>query len=299
MRRPGAGSPARRQAPGPALPAVLLAAVAVLAAGCLGDGGDGDGGGAPDAGAPGTLPMLHGFVFDAALRPLDGTTVKVLDTNASLVTGADGFFGFDGLPVEQFIVVVAAKEGYQPSSKQVTLTAEQPTRLNFTLEPVPVQTPYSQVADQDLFIECQAGFVLNEENYTQGCGSGAQDVDHWDIAVEPGLAGAVVELYWEPVTEAARSAALRLETLELGQLNLILGEVVGESPLRVMVPQAVAERYYASGGLMRLTVFAAPNADETEAGSGASLLFQQPMTAYASLFYVAPPDPSYTIADAA
>ncbi len=88
---------------------------------------------------------------------------------------------------------------------------------------------------------------------------------------------------------------MRLETLELGQLNLNLGEVVGEFPLRIAVPQTVAERYYTAGGLMRLTVFGAPNADETEAGTGATVLFQQRFTAYASLFYVAPPDPSYTV----
>jgi hypothetical protein len=274
------------------LAAVLLAAV--MLAGCSGGKGKDDGK-APGAAAPGALPMLHGFVFDPALRPLAGATVKVLDTNASATTDAEGFFGFDGLPVEQFLVIVATKDGYQPSSKQVTLTAEQPVRLNFTMQPVPVQTPYVQTSKQNLLIECQLGVVANEQNHTQGCGSGTQDVDHWDVAVSPDLAGAVVEVFWDPTTAAASSVGARLETLELGQLNLNLGEVVGESPLRLMVPQTVATRYYASGGLMRLTVYAAPNSDETETGVGATLLFQQPLTAYASLFYVAPPDPSYSI----
>ncbi|HJQ94017.1 MAG TPA: carboxypeptidase-like regulatory domain-containing protein, partial [Candidatus Thermoplasmatota archaeon] len=251
----------------------LLAALAVLAltlAGCSDGKGDDDGA-TPQAGDD-AIPMLHGYIFDAAIRPLEGATVKVLDTNSTAVTDADGFFGFDDLPVEQFLVVVASLDGFVPGSKQVTLTADAPVRLNFTLEAVPVRTPYMQVDKHDLVVECQVGTVANGENSTFACGAGASEgEDYWDIAVAPDLAGAVVEVYWEPTTDAAASIGARLETLELGQLNLILSEVVGTSPLRLSVPQLAAERYYASGGLMRLTVFAAPNADETEAGIGASV----------------------------
>jgi hypothetical protein len=285
------------RAPLPRLAAVL-AVLALALAGCSGGKGDGGDEGTPQAGDD-AVPMLHGYVFDPAIRPLEGVTVKVLDTNASVSTDEDGFFGFDGLPVEQFLVIVASVDGFVPGSKQVTLTADSPVRLNFTLEPVPVRTPFMQVDKRDLVVDCQVGTVANGDNNTFACGAGASEgEDHWDIAVGPELAGAVIEIYWEPTTDAAASIGARLETLELGQLNLILAETVGESPLRLSVPQLSAERYYSGGGLMRLTVFAAPNADETEAGVGASVLVQQAITAYASLFYVAPPDPAYTIANA-
>jgi hypothetical protein len=278
----------------------LLAVVAVVAlalAGCSGKGDD-DGKG-PESTGPGSLPMLHGYVFDPAVRPLKGVQVKVLDTNSTALTDDQGFFGFEGLPVEQFLVVVAAFDGFVPDSKQVTLTADGPVRLNFTLAPVPVQIPRMTVAKQELLVECQLGIAANEQNDTYACGTGTQDVDSWDIAVESDLAGAVIEVFWEPTTDAAASIGARLETLELGQLNLVLSEVVGTSPLRLSVSQLSADRYYTAGGLMRLTVFAAPNADENEAGVGASLLLEQGITAYASLFYVAPPDQAYTIANAA
>ena len=276
---------------------LAIAAVAALAlAGCSG-GEDADGD-SPGSGPVSDLPMLHGYVFDPALRPLVGAVVTVLDTNSTGVTDDEGFFGFAELPLEQFLVVVATMDGFVAGSKQVTLTPDGPVRLNFTLNPVPVQVPFMQVAKQELLVECQVGVAANEQNSTYGCGSGTQDVDSWDIAVGEDLAGAVVEVYWEPGTSAAASVGARLETLELGQLNLILSEVVGTSPLRLSVPQLQAERYYSAGGLMRLTVFAAPNADENEAGVGASVLVEQALTAYASLFYVAPPDPAYTIANA-
>ncbi len=113
----------------------------------------------------------------------------------------------------------------------------------------------------------------------------------------PDLAGAVIEVYWEPTTAAAESLGLRLETLELGQLNIVLGELVGPSPLRVTVPQSTAERYYPGGGLMRLTMYAASDSQQNEAGVGASVAFQQAFEAYISLFYVEPPADSYSIAD--
>lgn len=274
----------------------VAAVVAFVLAGCSGKTDDPAG---PAAEGVGDLPMLHGYVFDPAIRPLAGVTVKVLDTNSTTTTDAEGFFGFSGLPTEQFLVVVASHTGFVSGSKQVTLSVVAPTRLNFTLDPIPVQVPRMTTAKQELLVECQVGVTANGDNNTYGCGTGTQDVDSWDIAVEADLAGAVIEVFWEPTTDAATSIGARLETLELGQLNLILSEVVGASPLRLTVPQLAAERYYTSEGLMRLTVYAAPNADENEAGIGASALVNQPITAYASLFYVAPPDPAYTIASAA
>jgi hypothetical protein len=278
-------------------PLAVLAVMALALAGCSDGKGEDDGKDPATSGA-GSLPMLHGYVFDPAVRPLAGVQVKVLDTNSTVLTDDGGFFGFDGLPLEQFLVVVASVDGFVSGSKQVTLTADGPVRLNFTLEPVPIQVPRMTTAKQDLIVQCQVGLVAGGQNDTYACGTG-QDIDSWDIAVEPDLAGAVIEVFWEPTTDAAASIGARLETLELGQLNLILSEVVGTSPLRLSVPQQSAERYYTAGGLMRLTVFAAPNAAENEAGIGASLLIEQGITAYASLFYVASPDPAYTIANAA
>ncbi|HUR24532.1 MAG TPA: carboxypeptidase-like regulatory domain-containing protein [Candidatus Thermoplasmatota archaeon] len=275
-----------------------MAVVAFVLAGCSGKKADDGDGTDPASSGGGSLPMLHGYVFDPAVRPLEGVTVKVLDTNSTTVTDEEGFFGFTELPVEQFLVVVASIDGFSSGSKQVTLTPTAPVRLNFTLDPIPVQTPRMTTAKGELLVECQVGVTAQGQNSSYPCGSGTQDVDTWDIPIEPDLSGAVIEIYWDPGTTAASSIGARLETLELGQLNLVLAEVVGTSPLRLSVPQLAAERYYTAGGLMRLTVYAAPNADENEAGVGASALVEQAITAYASLFYVAPPDPAYTIANA-
>lgn len=274
---------------------VALLVVALAAAGCMG-GKDND----PGAGTvtePGAIPMLHGYVFDPALRPLEGATVKVIDVNASFATTDEGFFGFEELPTEQFLVIVATKPGFIPASKQVTLVPDTPVRLNFTLQPEPVAVPYRTVLPFEGLIGCQAATVVSTTNNTFDCNNGLEERRRYDFSVEADLAGAVIEVYWEPTTQAAASLGLRLETLELGQLNIVLGDVVGPSPLRVSVPQSTAERYYSGGGLMRLTMFAASDSHQNEAGVGASVAFQQAFEAYISLFYVEPPSDTYSIAD--
>lgn len=277
------------------LAALLVVALAI--AGCSG-GQDADPGAGPAPAQSDSIPMLHGYVFDPAIRPLEGATVKVLDTNVSSTTTDEGFFGFGGLPTEQFLVIVATMPGYIPSSKQVTLAPDVPVRLNFTLEPQPVAAPYREIIPFEGFVGCQAAFAVSDTNNTLDCNNGLEQRPRLDFAVGPDLAGAVIEVFWEPFTPAAESMGLRLETLELGQLNIVLGQVLGPSPLRISVPQSVAEKYYPGGGLMRLTVFAASDAHQNEAGVGASLAFQQSFEAFASLFYVQPPEASYTLANA-
>lgn len=269
----------------------LLTALALLLAGCSGSNGSDNG--ADSGPSAGDVPMLHGYVVDLAIRPLEGVSVKVLDSNVSVLSDAGGYYGFDGLPTEQFLVLVATKPGYIPQSKQVTLVPDVPVRLNFTLEVEPVTTPSWYVLPYEGMVGCQVATVGPTGNNTFDCNNGLEQRTRWDFAVEPDLAGAVIEIYWEPRTEAGKSMSMHLETLELGQLNVVLGHVIGESPLRITVPPSAAQKYYPQGGLMRLTVQAASDAEQNEAGIGESIVFQQGFEAFASQFYVAVP-PCFT-----
>lgn len=273
----------------------FLTVLVVALAGCSGGNGGGPDGDVEGSGPKGGLPMLHGYVVDVAIRPLDGVTVKVLDSNVSVLSDAGGYYGLDGLPTEQFLVLVATKAGYIPQSKQVTLVPDVPVRLNFTLEIEPVVAASMSVIPHEGFIGCQAATVGPTGNNTFDCNAGMAQQVRWDFGVEPDLAGAVIEVYWEPRSEAGKSLSIQLETLELGQLNVVLGHVIGESPLRITVPQTAAEKYYPQGGLMRLTVQAASDAEQNEAGIGSSIVVQQAYEAFASLFYIEPPRACYTL----
>jgi len=277
----------------------LVVLATVVLAGCSG-GKAADKSATHPTGLPAGTHMLQGFVFDDAIHPLEGALVKVLDTNASFTADKEGAFHFDGLPTEQFLVLVASKPGYQPQSKQVTLTPTQAVLLNFTLSAVPQVVSYTQQDKHVLQVDCQLAVVANGQNMTQDCGTGtaaSQGTNAWTFPVSPALVGCVVEVFWDPTTAAANTAGAKLETQELGQLNLVLGEVVGPSPLRIYVAPSVAQRYYASGGLMKLTVHAASDSTQQEAGVGAAALVNQNMRAYYTEFYGTPPPPTYTIAD--
>lgn len=271
----------------------FLVVAAVALAGCS-DGKDAGTNKGTDG--PGkVLPMLHGYVVDPAIRPLEGVKVTVLDTNASVTTDAGGYFGLDDLPIEQFLILVAEKEGFISASKQITLVPDTPVRLNFTLEQQPVIAASKQILEFEGFLGCQVGVVGPTGNSTTDCNMGLEQRNVWDFAVEGDLAGAVIEVFWDARTQAGSSLGLVLETLELGANNIILGDVVGTSPLQVVVPQSIAEKYYPQGGIMRLTVSARSDATQNEAGIGSTVVVQQPYQAFASLFYIEPPPGGYTL----
>lgn len=275
-----------------------LFAIALLAstalAGCSEDKGASD-----DAAPEPERPPLHGWVLDVALRPLAGVKVQVLETNGTTVTDAEGYYGFDDVPTERFLVLVAALDGYETTSKQVTLPAEGIVRLNFTMVQVPFKQAYMEILPFDGFIPCQAMVEVAEQQIPFDCSGGEGVLDVWEFSVSPELAGAVIEIVWEPVTPLAESFGARLETLGLGDLNVVMSEAKGVSILRLTVAKEVAEKYYAGGGIMRLTVFAMPLTDENEVGAGAAVAVQQPFQAFASMFYIEGPDPTYTVGSGA
>lgn len=276
----------------------LLVVLTLAVAGCSSGKGGGKEGTSDDDLSE--MPMLHGYVVDPAIRPLEGVTVKVIDTNATSITNEGGYFGLDELPTEQFLVIVATKVGYMPQSKQVTLLPDTPVRLNFTLEQEPIKAGSVQVLQFEGFIGCQAATIGPSGNNSVNCGDtlgnpGTADKDVYNFGVEQDLAGMVVELFWEPTTSAGTTLGLRLETLELGQLNVILGEKMGPNPLQLTVPQSIAEKYYSGGGQARLSVYAVSDAEQNEAGIGYDVVLQQGFNAYISLFYVDPAPSGYTL----
>lgn len=275
----------------------LLLLAATVLGGCLADEEPADDGAAVPEPTPEAVdrPTLHGWIVDTAIRPLAGVTVEVIEYNETVVTNEDGFYGFDGLPADEALILVAAAEGFMPRSQQVTLRPDAPVRLNFTLQALPTKTPYFDVQDFNGLLGCQATVVVSEQASTADCSNGDPG-DIWEFSVSQDLAGLVLEVVWEQATELSSSLNARLETLGLGDQNVLLAEAVGESILRLQVPQDVAERLYPAGGQMRLTVTVMPNTDEEESGLGFGVAVNQEFQAFASAFYVEAPPGTYTVA---
>lgn len=254
-----------------------------------------------EAGAEGDaesgVPRLSGYVVDTGIVPMKDVTLRVLDTNATATTDEGGFFAFSEVPLDQILIVIATLDGFVPMSKQVSVPTDATVQLNFTLEPVAVRTPFMQVSPFTGFLSCQAVYEITDQNQTLSCDTGST-VDVWEFGVGTDLAGAVIELFWDAASPLGQALHAKLETLNLGELNVVLAETIGTSPLRLPVAQTIAAKYYTDGGTMRLTVRVDPNNDAGEQAVGVGFAFEQQFDAFASLFYVAPPSPTYTIADA-
>jgi hypothetical protein len=274
----------------------VLPLLPALLAGC---------GQAPQAQGPaGTGPeaaALHGAVLDPALRPLAGATLTVAGSNATATSDAAGLYRFADLPRGQVLVVTVSHPGHVTASRQATLPEDGDTKLDIVLEPVPTQAAYREVQKFEGTIGCQAAVVASEqEARSADCGG---DVDPGetagDFSVGPRLVSAVVEIVWDAATPLADGLGGRLEMPPAGGAanGTLLAEGVGRSPLRLVVPVQTAERLYAGGGTLRLTVYAMPVTDEDEQAVAAAVAVDQRFQAFASLFYGAPPEPTYSILD--
>ena len=152
--------------------ATTLLVLALALAGCAGGKGGKKDGVASDDDLR-ALPQLHGYVVDPAIRPLEGVTVKVLDTNSTTTTDDGGYFGLDDLPTEQFLVIVASKPGFIPQSTQVTLAPDTPVRLNFSLAPEPTKAAFERTLQFEGFIGCQMATNSPTGNNSFNCGQTA------------------------------------------------------------------------------------------------------------------------------
>ncbi len=281
---------------------IALALLLVALAGCVEDAGDGEA--TPEAEAPDGVEepsgdeALSGWVFDPALAPVVGAHVAVPALNVSTTADEQGRYAFDGLPTDEVLVLVVQADGFKPSSKSVTLVPETAMRLNFTLAPVPVEVAYAQKLSFNGLVGCGGVLKVNNQGSDLECGtSAAVDERAWEFPVDADVAGIVVEVVWEPGTPAAEHLNLTVETVGFGNFDEVLAGTEGASVLRGQVNAFQSQRFYSDGGIVRVTVDPGRNTADDETGTGVGFAVQQPFEAFATVFYVEPPPPGYSIVD--
>lgn len=280
---------------------VLLVICALVLAGCSGKGGgettdDGSSGNA----SSGSVPPLSGWVFDPAVAPVVGANVTIPSLDFGVATDEQGRFAFADVPANQPLLVVVTADGYKPGSKSLQLDPGTAMRLNFTLDRVSVQKPHHQTQTFTGNIDCAGVLKIDDQREPLPCGGVDLGIDErvWEFQVNEGLAGAVIEVVWTPVTPAAQHLNLTIETVGAGNLDEVLFSQENGNILRGQIGTYDANRFYSGGGTVRVTLDIGRNIDDEEAGVGAGLAFQQDFDVFATAFYVEPPPPSFTIADA-
>jgi hypothetical protein len=273
--------------------ATALSLLLLLLAGCGGKTAS------PIGDAPaGGLPLLQGYIFDQAVRPVANANVTIQGVgvsarNATAATSADGHYAFPALPVEERLVVIVQAAGLKSLSKQVSLSRGNSTMLNFTLEPVPSQKPYNEPIGFNGFIACETSTTAQGQTQTTDCG-GTANHRVWVFNVNPGCKGIVIETQWTPASPAAQFLHLNVQTVGLGDQQAVLAEVTGGSVLRAQVGQAQCEKYFPQGGTLQVLWSADANAANQEAGAGAAAAVNQDFRAVATAFFVEPPPADFS-----
>lgn len=251
----------------------------------------------PGAETEGDAPILQGYVLDPALRPLAGANITIAAVNATTVTDHNGHYAFRDLPGTEALVAVAEMPGYVPLGRSVQLSAGNSTMLNFTMVPVPTAKPYVEQQQFKGFLSCQAVLTANDNNNGADCGtSTTTNRNIWEFNVGSNVAGIVLETAWTPKSQLAQFLNATVETVGLGDQDAQLSAVEGASILRAQVTHDQSLKYYPEGGTVRIKINAATATKEQEQAAGLGLAAEQEFQIIASIFYVTPPDPTFSAA---
>lgn len=278
--------------PGPR--AAVLALAAFLVAGCAAPDGAPAGLPVDEDGDP--LPSLHGFVVDAAIRPLQGATVRLLDGEESATTDADGRYELRRPTfAAEDVLVAASLDGFEPRTQQAQVSGLRSNRLDFRLDADADAVPHSVVLEHRGVLRCAVGARVAGQDLGAGCDPDRRDEEDklppwmWEVTPRPNVAGAVFEVGWEAMAPTTRSLRAWLVGPTVGgDGGDLVAEASGPSPLRLEVPEDAAR------AMPRWTSWRLHVALDDADGAGAGPQ-EQRYHAVATLFHVDPAPPGYTV----
>lgn len=242
-----------------------------------------------------SLGTIEGTVVDAGLKPLEGASVRIDGRNDSATTDATGAFTLR-LPPGEYLVL-ATMDGHRGGALRAAPGPGATARLAFTLSPLPTQSPDVQVFEQHGLFSCGARVIVAEEANAMNCGGNDPNqrvTVSFPVGDTYGLSGAVVEVVWEPHSEAASWMEASVGS-GAGESATPLAQTSAGSPIVISIPQRVLAPALSPGGSIAVTVAPTGSLTDDEAGVDGGVVVQQPFTVYLSLFYHAAQPTGYTV----
>lgn len=181
--------------------ALGLSSILALAtlAGCVGSEA-GDAASAADPTQPIKLEdgevIVSGVVVDDQLAPIAGALLQ-LDESAPVTTDVAGAFTIAPVTPGEHTIIVQAL-GHESMARRVTVPSEGLTGLTFTLAPLPVETPYTEVAILRGFSICDVSVFLlitTVDGYIGQCPLG-EPVRNVEMDVADSWRYGVLEMDW-------------------------------------------------------------------------------------------------------
>lgn len=209
--------------------ALLMLGVGV--AGCSGsDAGDAAGLPTGPVDPAGDVGTIRGLVQDDELNPLANATVAVAElADTKTTTGPDGEFVLEQVPPGTYRLFVQ-KLGFESAAKSVSVSAGDETRLDITLDPLPVEEPHHETFQQAGKVDW--GVRVETPVSSRGYAGGDQSWDYDTSDRTDAMDSMIIEDEWQGTQALAAGMRLRVEVDgESNNLDFTFCVLEGPSPL--------------------------------------------------------------------
>lgn len=294
------------------IPAATAVLVVFALAGCFGGGASGGPRATDPTSATDAPGRVSGIVVNEEFLPVPAADVAIQGLGLATKTNPEGLFTLVGINSGAHVLDVAAV-GYKPFSDDVLVTEEpiEDLEVRLVAVPNPAQPRHKSLIDQ-AFMSCNATTgSAYETYYTQFCGADPNNDPAFVFPVETGagLASVVLEMEWTPTTNVngkeLRQALwnnIVCEGIRCHPESFdtdVFGETQGESPIKGVYGNLSRPLYPGndpSGETTLVAIALVKNAPSltTNPGEYVSVVFQQPVKHYVTMFYNSEPAPDFT-----
>ena len=250
--------------------------------------------------------IVRGSVVDDELRPLAGAAITHLGGTSNTTSDANGTFLVDGLPRAKEILLQARHSIYRAQTLSVNLEFVAEAEVRFVLGGGPGPAGYHVTNVTKGIIMCQVAAGSHHGSpgfYKYSCRDVIGDVGGLSdervlVPVDPGVTVVIVELVWEPQTQAADVMGLTVyastneEELLIGSLHSFPGGHYVSMKASTAALQSAKSR----GGNIESFVHVDPGTlDEHIPNAG--VVIEQEFTLYTTAFYGEIPPPVWSALD--
>lgn len=230
-------------------PALAIVAI-VLLAGCVAGGADSiegtdePAGDSQVRGRPADnreLPShITGVIIDTELIPIADADIAVTPGDHLVLTDVEGTFVVGPLDPGTY-TVMASKRGYAAKEQQITVTADDESKVRLTLEAVASDVPYHETFSESMYLICHVvapnpltlaqSYILNAPcaGIVDLFTGAVNTLDHWMFSFtidKPGFTSLVMEMVWDS-QQLGHDGLMQLTTLGTAEVQPSGGVGVG------------------------------------------------------------------------
>lgn len=298
------GTMVRRTAVSARCGALGVLIVGVLS-GCLGASAERDSAAAnaTDSAAAADGRIVQGVVVDQELRPLPGAVVTHIGTGANATTDEAGAFNLSGLPAQPDVLLQARHPPHQAQTLRVNLKFVPRADVRFVLPGGPGPEGHHVTNITRGQIACQVAFGSHHGFpgfYRQSCGDAVPGSrERAQVPVDPGVGVVVVELVWEPQSQAADIMGLTVYVSSPADEILVgsLHNYAGDHYIQLRANKIALKSAQTQGGVIDSFVHVDPSALDEHVPTNAGVVVQQSFTLYTTAFYREAPTPVWSALD--